>query len=200
MPGINYQLKAAGTQRSERFMQMNPDKLPNLILPAHTCSSFLLPGGLMSRRGVNSGVTPALLTSRAGKCFLSLCHFCTCSTNTFIFDFPAGCLPTPAHTVVFEVSPAPGWWQHCRAAGRSSQGTKLPQTLPKTLTAPRMLLKCLLPTTERSRGAWKGNGSCCGVWHCPGSAHSPVKWHWGHSSCEPGRAGFHHLRGPLQPQ
>lgn len=162
MPGINYQLKAAGTQRSERFMQMNPDKLPNLILPAHTCSSFLLPGGLMSRRGVNSGVTPALLTSRAGKCFLSLCHFCTCSTNTFIFDFPAGCLPTPAHTVVFEVSPAPGWWQHCRAAGRSSQGTKLPPDTAQDTHSSQNVVK--MPPAHHRAFPWCLEGKWFLLW------------------------------------
>lgn len=93
-------------------MQMNPDPLPKLTLPAHTCSSLLLPGGLISRTGANSGLTQhAAGTSGWEGVPLSLCHFCACSTfghiqstSTFIFDFPPGCLPAPAHTTEFEMS------------------------------------------------------------------------------------------------
>ena len=133
--------KAVVIQRSKtnRLMQMNPDGLPNVILSAHTYSSFLLQRGLACKppgeeRAQELAQHVADISGQEDAA-LSLCRLCICftfghvkSTNSFIFDFRPRCLPTTSsrHSVRADGSPARVMVPARSRAGVSSRATTLP--------------------------------------------------------------------------
>lgn len=95
--------KAAVIQRSKRnrLMQLSPEGLPNVILPARTYSSFLLQGALAcSAPGEERAqeLPSTSLTSREAKALLCPCAICV----------SASCLATSKAQAVLSLPFAPG--------------------------------------------------------------------------------------------
>lgn len=127
--------------------------------PASSClltpaAPFPRPGS-HPRRGADSGVPPARcwhlgLGSSVPEPLLCLLH--VCSSNTLSLTFLPGVCPPQLVPGCLRCPAAPSMVAPLQSCWPELTGTKVSPDEPVMLTAPRRLLKCLLPTPEPSHG------------------------------------------------